>query len=69
MNLGNDESRSETPGDSPPVFTGSERTVRVVEDRIDSAELFRTAREIIIVHGGDIYRLRLTAQNKLILTK
>ena len=37
--------------------------------RIDSRELFATEREIIISHGEDNYRLRLTSQNKLILTK
>jgi hemin uptake protein HemP len=37
--------------------------------RIDSRELFATEREIIIAHGADSYRLRLTSQNKLILTK
>ena len=37
--------------------------------RIDSRELFSTEREIIIAHGRDNYRLRLTSQNKLILTK
>lgn len=37
--------------------------------RIDSRELFVTEREIIIAHGEDNYRLRLTSQNKLILTK
>jgi hemin uptake protein HemP len=37
--------------------------------RIDSRELFATEREIIIAHGEDNYRLRLTSQNKLILTK
>jgi hemin uptake protein HemP len=36
---------------------------------IDSRHLFSTAREITITHGNDVYRLRLTAQNKLILTK
>lgn len=38
-------------------------------NRIDSRELFAAEREIIIGHGGDIYRLRVTSQNKLILTK
>ena len=38
-------------------------------NRIDSRELFVAAREIIIAHGEDNYRLRLTSQNKLILTK
>lgn len=36
---------------------------------VDSRDLFVGTREITIVHGDDHYRLRLTAQNKLILTK
>jgi len=38
-------------------------------NRIDSRELFTAEREIIIAHGEENYRLRLTSQNKLILTK
>jgi hemin uptake protein HemP len=38
-------------------------------NRLDSRDLFATEREIIISHGEDNYRLRLTSQNKLILTK
>lgn len=34
-----------------------------------SEELFGTAREILIEHGGGYYRLRVTHSNKLILTK
>jgi hemin uptake protein HemP len=45
------------------------RKINVVGDRIDSRELFINTREITIAHGADVYRLRLTAQNKLILTK
>lgn len=37
--------------------------------RIDSSELFAAEHEITIAHGVDTYRLRLTSQNKLILTK
>lgn len=37
--------------------------------RITSAVLLQGAREVIIVHGVHEYRLRLTAQGKLILTK
>lgn len=37
--------------------------------RITSAELLRGAREIVIEHGTDEYRLRLTSKLKLILTK
>ena len=39
------------------------------DNRIDSRELFATEREIFIAHGEESYRLRLTSQNKLILTK
>jgi hemin uptake protein HemP len=36
---------------------------------IDSRDLFIATREIVILHGSDAYHLRLTAQNKFILTK
>ncbi|MFD2181595.1 hemin uptake protein HemP [Rhodoplanes azumiensis] len=49
--------------------TRAERSVTVVDHRIESRDLFVATREIIISHGPDAYRLRLTAQNKLILTK
>lgn len=58
--------RSETSG-AATVRPG--RNIAVIGDRIDSRDLFSGTREIIIGHGSDIYRLRLTAQNKLILTK
>lgn len=45
------------------------RRVLLVGNRLDSRELFIATREITIGHAGDTYRLRLTAQNKLILTK
>lgn len=37
--------------------------------RLHSTELFGKAREIVIEHAGEEYRLRLTRQGKLILTK
>ena len=37
--------------------------------RIDSTELLRGGRELVIQHGADEYRLRLTSKLKLILTK
>lgn len=37
--------------------------------RIDSAGLFGKARELVILHGREEYRLRITRQGKLILTK
>ncbi len=40
-----------------------------LRQRLHSAELFDKAREVVIEHGGEQYRLRLTRQGKLILTK
>lgn len=37
--------------------------------RLRSQDLFAGAKELVIEHAGDEYRLRLTAQGKLILTK
>jgi len=36
---------------------------------VDSAALFDGENELIIVHNGSPYRLRITRQDKLILTK
>lgn len=47
----------------------SSRTIIVRDHRIDSQDIFVGTREVAIVHGDESYRLRLTAQNKLILTK
>ena len=45
------------------------RSILLRGNRFDSRDIFQSAREIIIAHGAETYRLRLTAQNKLILTK
>lgn len=45
------------------------RPVIVRGNKIDSGELFASGKELIITHGTEAYRLRLTSQNKLILTK
>jgi hemin uptake protein HemP len=37
--------------------------------RLDSLALFKGEREIVIVHRGQEYRLRVTRAEKLILTK
>jgi hemin uptake protein HemP len=37
--------------------------------RVPSSELLRGARELLILHQGETYRLRLTSNDKLILTK
>lgn len=36
---------------------------------LESAMLFSSGREVRIRHAGEEYRLRLTSNNKLILTK
>ena len=54
-----------SPGNTPVAA----RSIIMSGNRLDSRELFATEREIIIVHGEENYRLRLTSQNKLILTK
>ena len=45
------------------------RTIAVRDNRLNSRDIFAETREVTIAHGEEIYRLRLTAQNKLILTK
>ncbi len=36
---------------------------------VDSDALLRGSREVLIRHGGEVYRLRHTRNDKLILTK
>jgi hemin uptake protein HemP len=45
------------------------RMISVAGHKLDSRDLFIGTREVMIHHGGEVYRLRLTGQNKLILTK
>jgi len=53
-------------GDALPLQpTGAAEPVRTV----DSQSLFDGQRELLIAHKGDAYRLRITRQDKLILTK
>ena len=50
-------------------IAAGDRSIPIRGSRIDSRELFASGREITIAHGEETYRLRLTSQNKLILTK
>jgi hemin uptake protein HemP len=45
------------------------KTISPVRRRIDSNELFRGSRELLIAHREDEYHLRVTRNGKLILTK
>ena len=46
-----------------------DRTNTHPQQRIDSGRLLAGARELVIDHAGQQYRLRLTRNDKLILTK
>lgn len=64
-----------------PEFSADDSEPRPEDDRrsaqshraagpvIDSDVLMQGRREIVIVHDGSNYRLRITSNNKLILTK
>lgn len=49
--------------------SSNDRQTQANRPRLSSDVLLSGAREVIIEHAGDEYRLRLTNQNKLILTK
>lgn len=69
MNTSADEEEKESRDTNDRRTEGIRRQLTMIDNRVESRELFVDARDIIIVHGRDAYHLRLTAQNKLILTK
>jgi len=69
MNSRPDEDTANASAGEGRPGTMEQRTIKIIEGHIDSRDLFVGTREIIIGHGDNRYRLRLTAQNKLILTK
>jgi hemin uptake protein HemP len=69
MSSGNERDKGQhKPADSGKALPIA-RAITVTDERIDSRDLFAVGRQIAIIHGTDTYSLRLTAQNKLILTK
>jgi hemin uptake protein HemP len=65
-----DAKDEQAPGHEQEGIAGRrERRLTMVNNRLDSKDLFVGTQEIVIVHGRDAYHLRLTAQHKLILTK
>jgi hemin uptake protein HemP len=56
------------PSNSHPVSTAPAAPARELK-RVSSDELIGPAREVLIRHAGWDYRLRITRQGKLILTK
>jgi len=69
MNGGPERDRAGAPPEQGPASSATERRIRMIDNQIESRDLFTATREITIAHGSDVYRLRLTALNKLILTK
>jgi hemin uptake protein HemP len=69
MNADSKQETSRSSAREPLTSSAEGRKINMTGDRIDSRDLFVNTREITIAHGADVYRLRLTAQNKLILTK
>jgi hemin uptake protein HemP len=68
MNTSGDKNKQDNTGDRAST-NAPVRAIELLNNRVDSRALFTDTREIVIAHGGETYRLRLTAQNKLILTK
>lgn len=56
------------PRSTPPLATDSDIFDRQ-QKTIDSEDLFKGARELVIRHNQDRYVLRITRQGKLILNK
>ena len=54
---------------SPPPAISTPAPAQAAAPRVAFAELSSGRREVYIEHAGQVYRLSLTAQNKLILTK
>lgn len=59
------ESVIDTPQGSGNCETSTKRTTR----EVDSCELLRGESELLIRHGDELYRLKLTRNGKLILQK
>ena len=59
-----------TPADSidPPPEGKTQPELRTAR-QVESQELLRGEREVLILHSGEVYRLRLTRNGKLILQK
>jgi hemin uptake protein HemP len=56
-------------GGAADLESGAARALPMVNAQLDSRDLFASERVITIAHGDQVYQLRLTSQNKLILTK
>jgi hemin uptake protein HemP len=69
MNAVASEEENSDESDRQRISGGIERQVTMIDNCLESRDLFVGARDIVIRHESQTYHLRLTAQNKLILTK
>ena len=53
---------------NPPVSDSKDDRPAPAKE-VDVASLIGTGREVVLLHRGERYRLRVTANGKLILTK
>lgn len=58
-----------SPSNLPPLPASANRAPLPPGLELDSRELMRGTREVLIRHGGQVYRLRHTRNDKLILVK
>ncbi len=55
--------------DNETASGNAKREVVIVDGRLQSSDLFRHGKELTIIHERAEYKLRLTGNGKLILTK
>lgn len=60
---------ADTGNQTHPRLAGSHQPAAKASITVASGVLFKGARELVIEHSGERYLLRLTKQDKLILTK
>lgn len=62
------DSPTRPPGDSPPARS-FDSLPGLGPTRLLSQEILKGEREVLIVHFDEVYRLRVTRNGKLLLTK
>lgn len=67
MNSSDDRGKEKNQRDDERI--GVQRSITLIDNCVESQDLFVGNRDVVIRHGREVYHLRLTAQNKLILTK
>ncbi|HXW48690.1 MAG TPA: hemin uptake protein HemP [Xanthobacteraceae bacterium] len=67
MNSSDDRGKEKNQRDDERI--GVQRSITLIDNCVGSQDLFVGNRDVVIRHGREVYHLRLTAQNKLILTK